>query len=120
MAAGTWNPTIEQGATWSRTVTYLDNGEPVDLTGYTARMDIVDGAGRTILQVDTTAGGLSIDGAAGTVTIDLTPVQTSKLHASPHKYNVELVADPDPRSETAAVQRLLEGTITVTRDWTKP
>ena len=36
MTAGTWNPTIEQGADWTVELTWADDGTPIDLTGYTA------------------------------------------------------------------------------------
>ena len=35
MTAGTWNPTIEQGADWTVELTWADDGTPIDLTGYT-------------------------------------------------------------------------------------
>ena len=80
MTAGVWNPTIEQGATWHRVLTYLDDGQPIDLTGYTARMDIVHKLSRkTALQLDTSAGGIVIDGVAGTITLQLSAVQTATL-----------------------------------------
>ena len=121
MAAGVWNPTIEQGATWHRVLTYLDDGQPIDLTGYTARMDIVHKLSRkTALQLDTSAGGIVIDGVAGTITLQLSAVQTATLDTYQHLYDLELVADPDPRSATAEVQRLVTGTITVSPQWTKP
>ena len=41
MTAGIYNATIDQGATWSVTVTYTDsNGAPINLTGYTAAMQV--------------------------------------------------------------------------------
>ena len=41
MTAGIYNATIDQGATWSVTVTYTDStGAPINLTGYTAAMQV--------------------------------------------------------------------------------
>ena len=121
MIPGTWNPTIKQGSTWSWTASYLDDAAPIDLTGYTARMDIVhDDTKRTILQLDTDAGGLAIDGVAGTISVTVSAVQTAELDASAHVYDLELVADSDPRSATAEAVAILEGRITVRPQWTKP
>jgi hypothetical protein len=41
MSAGIYNFTIEQGTTFNRTFWYNDsNGDPIDLSNYTVRMDI--------------------------------------------------------------------------------
>ena len=41
MAAGKYNFTIEQGATVDFEIAYTDsNGDPIDLTGYDARMQL--------------------------------------------------------------------------------
>ena len=49
MAAGIYNFTIEQGATFTRTFKYKDSeGNPIDLVsgdGFTARMEIKDKIG---------------------------------------------------------------------------
>ena len=108
MADGQWNPTIQQGASWTRTLTYADEGVPIDLSGYTARMDIAHPlSGRAILELDTDNQRIVIDGPAGTIALILSTVDTASLSPQAYRYNIELVADPDPRSETAAVQRLI-------------
>ena len=41
MAAGKYNFTIEQGATTDFEIVYKDSdGNPIDISGYTARMDL--------------------------------------------------------------------------------
>jgi hypothetical protein len=40
MAATTYDILIEQGATYSQVVTYKESGVAVNLTGYTARMQV--------------------------------------------------------------------------------
>ena len=40
MAAGTYNFTLEQGSTFSRQITVQENGTALNLTGYTARMQM--------------------------------------------------------------------------------
>ena len=46
MAAATYSFTIEQGATTDFEIVYKDSsGTPVDLSGYTAKMQLKDSAG---------------------------------------------------------------------------
>ena len=42
MSAGSYNFTLEQGATLDRTVTVQESGSAMDLTGYTPRMQVRD------------------------------------------------------------------------------
>ena len=62
---------IKQGATWLYPITWeRPAGTPVDISGFTARMQIRDDAYSSTVLVDmTTANGrITIDGPAGTVT----------------------------------------------------
>lgn len=86
MPAGTWNTIIEQGASWARTVTWLDSvGTPVNLTGYTAKMQIRLEADSTdlIMELNTTPatgkGTIALGGAAGTIQLDLTAADTAAM-----------------------------------------
>jgi hypothetical protein len=45
MAATTYDILIEQGATYSQVITYKESGAAVNLTGYTARMQVRSHAG---------------------------------------------------------------------------
>jgi hypothetical protein len=41
MSAGTWQGEIDQGITWNVVITWMDSlGTLVDLTGYTARLQL--------------------------------------------------------------------------------
>jgi len=61
MAAGLYNFTIEQGATLSFEIQYKDNNStPIDLTGYTAKMEIASaysGSTRTVYAMLTSSLG---------------------------------------------------------------
>ncbi len=86
MAAGKQDFIIEQGGTWSRVLTWkIAGGNPVDLTGYTARMQLrlTPEDPTIILEFNTTAGPtmgtIVLGGVAGTITLNLTPAQTAGL-----------------------------------------
>lgn len=112
--SGRYDITIEQGATWSRTVRYeTDAGAAIDLTGYTARMQVrTDYAATSTLASITSASGISITAATGTLTLTLTAAQTEAMPAGRHVYDLELVTG-------ATVVRLLEGRATVTPEVTR-
>lgn len=79
MTAGIYNPTIEQGFDFSRTLTSKDSsGNVIDLTGWTADAKIIDSAGNTLVDF-ATDGGISINGTAGQVTLWLLGTFTATL-----------------------------------------
>jgi len=110
---GQYNPTGQQGATFTRLITWTDNaGDAVNITGYTARMmlkrDYSDPV--SVLSL-TSSAGLTLGGAAGTILITMTAAQTADLNGA-YLYDLELV-------NGSVVTRLLEGTITFTPEVTK-
>jgi hypothetical protein len=115
-STGRLDLTIQKGASFSRTLTYLQaSGAPRDLTGYTARMQIKDVYGGTLLYELTTGNGrITIDGVNGKTTLTLSAVQTAGLTFASGIYDLELVSP----AATPVVTRLVEGTITVTPEVT--
>lgn len=111
MPAGRYSFTIEQGATFSRTITWRDNASAlIDLTGYTARMKVKDSAGATILELTTENSRITLGGAAGTIALLLTAAVTGALvatEADALTYDLELV------SAGGTVTRLLQGRTSV-------
>lgn len=71
---GQYNPTGQQGATFTRLITLTDNaGAAVNITGYTARMMLKRDYNSPIAVLSlTSSNGLTITGAAGTVLITMT------------------------------------------------
>ena len=114
--SGTHNWTIEQGADWSRRVTWLVDGVAVNLTGYTARMDVRLRHSSTdkLLALSSPSAGITLGGLAGTIDLVLTAAQTAALAEGLYVYDLELV------SGAGVVTRLLEGTVTVTPEVTRP
>lgn len=100
MAAGVFDLTIEQGATFRRTVIWRDpNVNPTtlgpvkDLTGCTALMEIrnviADRADSVVLlTLSTENGGIVITGAQGRLDIHATGVQTRALIAKKGVYDL--------------------------------
>jgi len=65
---------IEKGATFDPVITFKDaNGQPIDNTGWTAKMDIVDPDDPATVHVSLTENsGLVLGGADGTITFNIT------------------------------------------------
>lgn len=110
MGAARYTIRIEQGATWRTTLTLADT----DLTGYTARMQ----ARADITETDTlldlsTGSGISIDGPAGQITLELADEQTAALDWTEGVYDLEIVAP------SGDVTRLLKGPILVDPEVTR-
>ena len=103
MAAGQLNILIEQGSTFTRTLTIEQTaGVPLNLTGYTFAGKLK----RNFADANAAATfGLTVANvAAGTVTWTLTSAQTDALAPQVHRYDIEMTA-----TSSGAVTRLLEG-----------
>jgi len=117
MRAGNLRLVVEQGSTYSRTLTWEIGGEPVNLTGYQARMQVrtvpanVKPA-RLVHTLTSTNNGLVVEPLSGSVTINMTAADTALLPAGSHVYDLE-VATGD------YVQRLIEGKFDVIAEVTK-
>ena len=113
--AGTYNMTMDQGATLSQQWTYKDSdGALIDLTGYTARMQVRDDftTDATVLDLTTETGGLTLGGAAGTIDLLVSATASAAVGARQYVYDVELVTG-------STVERLVMGTFTVRSEVTR-
>ena len=112
--AAEWNLTVDQGAYWSKVITYetgatFDAVTPVNLTGYTARLKIRrKGSSDPALLSLTHASGITLGGAAGTITVVLTAAQTAALPTG-----ADLVYDLDVIDGSSRPYRLVRGKVTV-------
>lgn len=107
---------IEQGASFSYVITWQDDaGVAIDLTGYTARAQGRDSysASAKIYDLTTENGGLSINGAAGEVTMTLTAAATAAMTFSKGRHDLEVV------SGGGMVYRLIEGPLRLSREVTR-
>jgi hypothetical protein len=115
MAAGTLDFTIEQGATFNLLLTWKINDALVNLTGYTARLqarvDVEDT--ELILSLTTANSGITLGGAAGTISLDQTATQTTLLPAGTYVYDLELIA------ANSTVTRLVQGELLISPEVTR-
>ena len=116
MSSSRHNFTIEQGTTLMKPFIWKDSdGVPVDLTGYTAKMQVRQSpqSGTVLLELSTSNGRITLGGAAGTITLVLTAATTAAIAWRRGVYDIELT------SGDGTVTRLLEGEIQVSKEVTR-
>lgn len=106
MAAGTSRIVIEQGAVYDAVFTYEDaSGRPIDLTGWSAKMQFRRFVGGTLLLEASTANGrITLGGPAGTVIVHIPASVTSGVALS-GVYDLDLI----PPAGADGTIRLLSG-----------
>lgn len=115
MPAGIYDFIIERGETFTRVITWKDeNSTAINLTGYTARMQLRGSRGEPSLALSLTTenSGISLGGIAGTITITISASQTASFESRSYVYDLELVAG------SGAVTKLLKGVISIAREVT--
>ena len=115
MTAVTYDIKIEQGATFRLSLIYEDsNGDPIDLTGYTARMQVRRKHSDPVALLDFTTenGAIVLGGVTGTITVTGLASITEDIPAKPCVYDLELVNGTE-------VDRIIEGCAEVTPEVTR-
>ena len=77
MNAGRYNITIINGTTFTLAPIWKVDNLPVNLTGYTADMQVRDVSNNLVVELSTANGKAVISPALGQTTFTLTPTQTS-------------------------------------------
>jgi hypothetical protein len=121
MPAGRYNFTIEQGATTSFEITYSDaSGNPIDLTGKRARMQLKNEKKGNTTYLSLTSDlasdgtGLTLGGTSGSIGIYISSDVTTELNFDTAFYDLEIsTIETYPR-----VTRLLEGIIVLSKEVT--
>lgn len=116
MTAGRRDITIEQGATFTYNLIWKDSdGSPIDLTGYTARMQVRKNynTSDTLLDLTTENGAITLGGSLGTIAVVGAADDTSAIDARTGVYDLELV------SAGGTVTRLIEGKVTINPEVTR-
>lgn len=115
MSAGILNITIEQGATFTRTITWTISGTAVNLTGYVARLQVrADYDTDPIISLTSAAGGgITLGGVAGTIVLLVSATATAALTPGSYLWDLEVEA------ADGTVTRLLKGQATVDPEVTK-
>ena len=114
MGAGIYHMKLDQGSTFSLVLTYKDsNGDAINLTGYTARMQMRRNHEDTaLIELTTENGRIALGGSAGTVTLTIAAGDTAALPPIEGVYDLELVSG-------SIVDKLLAGTFSVAREVTR-
>lgn len=116
MTPGDYNLTIRQGGTFSRVLTWKDDaGDEINLTGYTARMQVraSHSSADVLLSLTTENSRITLGGVAGTITLSLLAADTAALTWEWGVYDLELI------SGGGLVYPLLEGRVRVDREVTR-
>lgn len=125
MAAGKYSFVIEQGATFQRELQYTDaNGSPIDLTNYSARMQVRPSPGSTTLYLTLSSSftpdgsGINLNGlsgnyptTSGSIGITISAYSSSLLSFDEGSYDLELYSG-------SYVTRLLEGKVQLSKEVT--
>lgn len=92
MAVQTTNWEVDSNTTYQFQIDYKDsNGDPIDITGSSAKMQVRDATGQKLaFTLTSPSGGITIDGPNGTLTVKMTPTQTSKLFYPKSVYDLML------------------------------
>ena len=109
--AATTDLKIDQYATFSTAFKWQtkSSGQPVNLTGYTAAMQIrrTPDSSTALVSLSSPSAGITIDALNGRVTVEISAVQTAAL--TPGKYVYDLLLT-NPASKK---KRLIEGVVVV-------
>jgi hypothetical protein len=104
------NIIIDQGTTFSTVINLTDdNGDPIDLTGYTGDSEMR----KHYTSSNSQSFSIALGGNTGTVTLSLTAGQTANLVAGRYVYDVEVTSGAN------VVSRIVEGIVTVTPEVTR-
>jgi hypothetical protein len=106
---GRYNITVYNGTTFSLSPSWQINNVAVNLTDYTADMQVRDVSNNLIVEMSTDNGRAVITPATGTVTLTLSAEETSagNLPAGTYSYDLNLTA-PD-----TTVYKILQGVFVV-------
>lgn len=113
--AGQKNFEVDQNTTFTFIVEYKDSdGDPIDLTGASAKLQVRDtkGGPKLAFTLTSPSGGITIDAPSGKITVTMTPAQTNKLFYPKSSYDLMV-------TELNSVKtKLVEGFIMLSRSVT--
>ena len=114
-----YNVEIDQGADWFFNITYdQPAGTPVNLTGYTAALQLRSYPANptAVLTLTTENGGITITGASGLVAVHATATQTRAIVAGNYNYDLEITGPGPAYTVTRLVQGIADVSAEVTRN----
>jgi carbon monoxide dehydrogenase subunit G len=109
----TYNVDAYQGATFTLDMTYKIDNVVVDLTGYTAAMQVRSAPSSlaTILSLES-GSEITLGGAAGTIAVEVSATVMAAVAAGNYEYDFDL-------NSGGQVTRLIRGKFTVVAEITK-
>lgn len=114
MPAGIYNILADQGATFARELVYKDStGTPINLTGYTAKMEVrpTIGSATLLLTLSTANGRITLGGAAGTITLSV-PAANMNFDPGSFAYDLEVTSAGGTVTRVVMGQFVLRGEVT--------
>jgi len=111
---GDYNIKCPQGATFDKTFTISTDGQPMNLTGYTAAMQVCETYDSTSTVLSLTSGtGITLGGTAGTIAVLVSSTATAAITEGFYQYDLEIT------SGGGVTDRLLQGKFVVTPQVTR-
>ena len=109
----TYNIKAYQGATYDLNMTWAIGGTAVNLTGYSAAMQVKENASSTASVLSLTNGsGITLGGTAGTIAINVSATTMGSATSGNYVYDLEL-------NSGSEVTRLLQGGFSISAEVTK-
>ena len=115
MTPGRLNFTCPQGSTFDTTLTWKIDNTPVDVSGYSGRLQVRETHDATdyIVYLTDLNGGINFGASAGTINIFISAEDTASFITGDHVYDLEVI------SGNTTVTRLVEGRFNVTPEVTR-
>jgi hypothetical protein len=117
MVAAVRDIIVEQGATFSLQITSWkdENGTVIDLTGYTARLQMRTAYSSVdaFLTLTTENGGIVLGGGSGSISISASAAATAAIKQSKGVYDLEMIAP------SGFITRLIQGDVTISKEVTR-
>lgn len=114
MIPGKYNMVCPQGSTFQKTLTYIINDVAVNLTGYSAKMQVRDtySSAGVLVQIGTAIGGITLN-STGVINLVISAATTATFVPKTYVYDVEIV------SPAGVVTKIVEGKFIVTPEVTR-
>ena len=109
-----FNLTIKKGSTFKQNIAYTDaNGAIINLTGYTARMQIRASYKSDIIhELTTENGGITITGVLGELDLLISATDTDTFDPITAIYDLEIISGVE-------VDRIMQGKVNITENVTR-
>jgi hypothetical protein len=105
---------LPQGQTWDTTIEWSADGDPVDLSGWSARMMLRTTAEAASPTVSLSTATNTLTAASnGVIGLSYSAISSATITAATYLYDLEMV------NPSGAVRRLMEGRAVVSREITR-